>query len=177
MVATITNVDTANLFVGDDDPSNSQFLVLNNFTLPDLQEATKSYTPGGGIGQIEMGMRRVNAMTMPFSLHGIQEDVLSYFMRTRRVMYTIRGNLSNISDQTDKPFVATIEGRMTKATLGQFSKDNGMDTDYEIREIMRYKLVIGTTEKIYFDQFLGPRGFRIDGIEPFRDVARNIGLI
>lgn len=177
MVATITNVDTANLFVGDDDPANSQYLVLNSFTLPDLQEVTKSYNPGGGVTAIEMGMRRINALTLPFSLHGINEDVLPYFMKSRRSMYTVRGNLANISDQSDKPFVATIEGRMTKATLGQFTKDNGMDSDYEIKEIMRYKLVIGTTEKFFFDAFMGPRGVRIDGVETFRAVSRNIGLI
>lgn len=177
MVATINNVDTANIFVGDDDPSNSQFLVINSFTLPDLQEVTKTYNPGGGMGTIESGMRRMNALAFPFALHGIQPDVLSRFMAPQRIMYTVRGNIHNISDQTDKPFVATMEGRMTKATMGQFSKDNGIDTDYNIQEIMRYKLMIDGVEKYFFDLFLGPRGIRVDGIEVYRTVARNIGLV
>ena len=179
MVATIHNLDTANLFVGDDDPANSQFLVLQSFTLPQFEEMTRSYNPGGGVLAISMGMRQLNALTFPFSLNGIQPEVMSYFMKpgSRRVNYTIRGNLADVSEQTDQPFVATINGRMTTLNKGQFSKASGVDTDYVVNEIVRYRLVIGTEEKFFFDAFLGPRGIRVDGVEVYTAVARNVGLL
>lgn len=177
MVATINNLDTANLFIGNDDPANSQYLVLINFKLPVLEEVTRNYNPGGGIVGIDMAMRRLNTFTFPFSLNGIQPDVLPYFMGNRRTDYTVRGNLANIATQEDIPFVATITGRMVKVEHSQFTKDTGIDTDYEVKEIVRYKLVIGTEEKYFLDAFRGPAGFRIDGQQPFRNVARNIGLV
>lgn len=177
MAATIFNLDAANLFVGDDDPGNSQFLVLQNIKLPALEETVKSWNPAGGVGAIEMGMRRINALSIPFTLTGINPDVMNRFMVGRRINYTIRANIADVTNQKDIPLIAVVQARMTKVDMGQFTKDDGMNTDYELREIIKYKLTIDGNEKHYVDLLQGPRGYRIDGVEIFREVARNIGLI
>lgn len=176
MTATIFNLDTANLFVGDDDPDNSQFLTLNGVKVPMLEESTRTITPGGGIVAMDVGMRKITISPLTFKLSGLNPDVMPKFMVNRRIKYTIRANVSNVRTQEDVPLVATVEGRMVKVDMAEFKKDGEVDTDYEIKEIVHYMLKLGTQEKYYLDAFSGPNGVRIDGVPVFRNVARNIGL-
>lgn len=176
MAATIYNLDTANLFVGDEDPDNSQFLVLNGIKIPALEESTRTITPGGGIVAIDIGNRKITIAPFTFKLSGLNPDVMPAFMATRRKKYTMRGNLANVRTQEDIPVVMTIEGRMVKVDINEVKKDSDVDSDYEVREIVHYMLKIGDKEKYYLDAFAGPNGVRIDGVSPFREVARNIGL-
>jgi phage tail tube protein FII len=176
MSATIYNLDTANLFVGDDNPDNSQFLTLNGAKVPMLEESTRTITPGGGIVAMDIGMRKITISPFTFKLNGINPDVMPKFMTNRRIKYTLRGNVSNVRTQEDIPLLAVVEGRMIKVDIGEFRKDTEVDTDYEIREIAYYMLKLGDQEKYYLDVFAGPNGVRIDGNPIFRDVARNIGL-
>lgn len=175
-MSTIFNLDTANLFAGDDDPNHSQFLVLNSVKLPSLEEQTKEHKPGGGLVGVEIGMRSIAALMIGFNLNGLNPKVMNKFMTGRREAYTIRGNVSNVKTQEDIPLVCVVHGRMTKAEISDFKKDDGVDTDYEIKEIVRYTLKLDRDEKYFFDFFGGPNAVRIDGRSIFRSVARNIGL-
>lgn len=175
-MSTIYNLDTANLFVGDDNPDESQFLVLKSVKVPSLEENTKDFQPGGGVAGISYGMRSIMPLVTTFTLEGINPKVMPYFMRTRRVPYTIRGNLTDVRTQADIPLVAVLHGRMIKVDVGEFAKQNGVESMYEIREVVKYELRIDGTEKVYFDFFAGPGGVRIDGETVFNDVARNIGI-
>ena len=96
-MATIYNLDTANLFAGDEDPDHSQFLVLNTVRFPALEETTKEVKPGGGVVGVKIGMRSVAAPMISFNLTGINPKVMNKFMTNRREHYTIRGNIANIS--------------------------------------------------------------------------------
>lgn len=176
MAATIYNLDTANLFVGDDDPNTSQFLVLNSVKLPMLEETTKTHMPGGGVVAIDIGTRKVNAPTMSFKLAGLNPDVMPKFMSTPRSKYTVRGNLFDVRAQLDLPVVGVVEGKMTKVDINEFKKDSDVGSDYEIKEVVFYQLMIAGKEKFYFDMFAGPGGVRIDGQQIFRQVALNVGL-
>lgn len=175
-MATLYNLDTANLFVGDEAPNRSEFLVLNGVKIPALEEATKEHKPGGGIGGINMGMRSIKPLVLTFSLFGFNPDVMPKFMTNRRESYTIRANVSNVRTQEDIPLVAVVHGRMTKVETSEFKKEDGISTDYEINEITRFKLTFNRQEKIYIDMFGGPAAIRVDGRPLFRRVARNIGL-
>lgn len=175
-MATIYNLDTANLFAGDEDPDHSQFLVLNTVRFPALEETTKEVKPGGGVVGVKIGMRSVAAPMISFNLTGINPKVMNKFMTNRREHYTIRGNIANISTQEDIPLVCVVYGRMTKVDMGEFRKDDGINTDYEINEIVRYQLKIDGDEKYFIDIFGGPNAIRVDGRPLFREVARNIGL-
>lgn len=176
MSKTIFNLDTANLFVGDDDPDNSQFLTLSGVKIPMLEESTRTVNPGGGVVAMDIGMRKITISPLTFKLAGLNPDVMPKFMTNRRIKYTIRANVSNVRTQEDIPLVATIEGRMVKVDLSEFRKDGEVDSDYEIKEIVHYMLKLGDQEQYYLDAFAGPAGVRINGVQVFRDVARNIGL-
>lgn len=176
MAATIYNLDTANLFVGDDNPDNSQFLTLQSVKMPMLEESTRTINPGGGVIAMDIGNRKITISSLTFKLNGINPDVMPKFMANRRVKYTIRGNVSNIRTQEDLDLVSVIEGRMVKVDMSEFSKDSEISTDYEIKEIVFYSMHMANVEKYYLDAFAGPAGVRIDGVPLFRNVARNIGL-
>lgn len=177
MAQTLYNLDTANMFVGDDDPTNSLFLALKTVKLPGLEEQTKEHLGGGAMASVRLGMRSFQLGALSFTLEGVNPDVMPRFMpATGRIKYTIRGNIRDIRSHDDIPLRAIVEGRMTKVDMSEFKKDDGVTTDYEISEMLFYHLYFGSQEKIYFDYFSGPNGLRIDGISPVQNVARNLGL-
>lgn len=176
MAQTILNMDLAALFIGDDNPVNSQALTLKSVKIPGLEEATKNHNPGGGVLAIDIGMKKINAPMFTFKLAGMQPDVMPRFMTSRRQNYTLRGNLFDLATQEDKPCIAVINGKMTKVETSEFQKDDGVDTDYEIREIVKYILTIDNAEKYYLDFFLGAAGVRVDGVPLFGAAARNLGF-
>jgi len=176
-MSTIYNLDSANLFTGDDDPDHSQYLVINNIKFPALEEETKEFKPGGGVMGIEIGMKSIKSLTLGFNLFGIQPRVLKQFMKEGKEHYTIRGNLFDVKKQEDLKVVCVVHGRMVKVDLGDFKKGDGVESDYEIKEITKYKLHVDGDEKLYFDFFAGPAGVRINGEKVFRRAARNLGLV
>ncbi len=178
MPATLFNLDSANLFVGDDDPTNSQFLTLKTVKIPGMEEQTKDHMGGGAVASIKLGMRSFTIAPLSFSLEGFNPDIMPRFMPAgpARIKYTIRGNVRNIRTHEDLPLRAIVEGRMTKAEISEFKKDDGVSTDYEINEVLFYHLYFGNQEKIYFDYWAGPNGLRMDGVSTLQGVSRNLGL-
>jgi len=178
MAQTILHVDLANLFIGDDDPTKSQHLVLKGVTLPQLTERTKQHSPGGGVMDVEIGLRKLQPLTMPFKLEGVNLDVLPRFMPAgaQRIKYTMRANIRDLLTHADIPLLAVITGRMTQANLNEMGSGNATETDYQISEIFQYQLIIDNQEKYYFDFFSGVAGVRIDGTAVFSTAAANLGL-
>ena len=178
MSSTIRHLDAANLFVGDDDPTNSLFLILKNVKLPSLEEVTKEHMGGGAVAGIELGMRAIQPLKFPFQLEGFNPEQISRFMPgSGRIKYTMRGNIRDIRDHTDLEVKAVIEGRMTKVEMSEFEKEKGINTDYEIKEVAFYSLFYNGVEKFYFDYFSGPAGVRMDGQPMFPALSRNLGLV
>lgn len=175
-MSTIYNLDTANLFTGDDDPDHSQYLVIDTIKLPSFEEATKEVKPGGGVMSIKMRTKSIAAPVLGFNLVGVQPRVMRNFLKPSREKYTMRGNLYDVRRQEDLAFVVVVEGRMTKVELKEFKKEGDISTEYEINEVVKYKLHIDGEEEVYFDFFAGPAGIRINGNKRFSRAARNIGL-
>lgn len=178
MPNTLFNLDSANLFIGDDDPTESQFLALKTVKIPGMEEQTKDHMGGGAVASIKLGMRSFTIAPLAFSLEGYNPTVMPRFMPAgaARIKYTIRGNIRDIRTHEDIPLKAIVEGRMTKAEISEFKKDDGISSDYEINEILFYHLYFGAAEKIYFDYFAGPNGLRIDAVSTLQGVSRNLGL-
>lgn len=179
MAATIFHMDSANLFVGDDDPTNSQFLVIKDVKLPTLEESTKEHSGGGAAAAITLGMRQLNALELGFNLEGFNPDVMNKFMPigSASTKYTVRGNVRDVRTHKDIETKAIIGGRMVKVDIGEFKKDDGISTGYEIKEVLSYQLFFDGAEKFYFDYFAGMAGVRVDGQQLFLDAARNLGLV
>jgi phage tail tube protein FII len=178
MSATLYNLDSANLYVGDDDPSDSQFLTLKTVKVPALEEQTKEHLGGGAIASIDMGMRYFKIAPLTFSLEGFNPTIMPRFMPggAARIKYTVRGNIRDIRTHDDIALKAIIEGRMTKSEISEFKRDDGISADYEIKEILFYHLFFGKDEKIYYDYWAGPNGIRMNGASVLDNVARNLGL-
>lgn len=176
MAGTIFNMDSANLFVGDDDPTNSQFLTLKNVKIPGIIEKTKEHTGGGASASIELGTGIIQAPVLTFSLEGVNPDVMTKILQPQRLKYTIRGNIRDLRTHDEIPLRAIVQGKMVKYESSQFEKETGMSTDYEIKEIVFYHLYFNNREKIYFDYFSGAAGIRIDGVATQQARARNLGL-
>jgi len=178
MPSTLFNLDAANLFVGDDDPTRSQFLALKSIKIPGLEEQTKEHTGGGAIATLSLGMRVFKVSPLTFTLEGPNPDVLPSFMSpaAARKKYTIRGNVRDVRTHDDIELRAIVEGRMTKIEISEYKKDDGITSDYEINEITFYHLFFKGAEKIYYEFFSGPAGLRIDGAPALQGVARNLGI-
>lgn len=170
-------LDAANLFVGDDDPTNGEFITLKSLKLPALKEKTKDHTGGGAAMGIQMGMRMLEPLEFTFKLEGVNIRTMTKFMPPDRTNYTVRGNIRDLDLLTDIPVVAVIAGRMSSVDMGEYGRDNGTETDYMISEVVRYRLTIGDVEKYRFDYFRGMAGVFVDGQPLFGNVARNLGLL
>lgn len=178
MAATIHHMNFANLFIGDDDPTESQFLVLKNIKLPDLDEKTKTHEGAGAAMEVELGMGVISPLSVSFGLEGLSTSAVSRFMPAspRRIFYTIRGSVQDIQTHEEYEIKAVLEGRMTKAAIGDFKKSDGIAGEYEIKEILKYKLFVRGEEELSFDYFLGPAGVKRKGELVFGSAARNLGL-
>ena len=175
-MSTIYNLDSANLFTGDDDPTKSEFLVIESIKFPTLEESTKEFKPGGGVMSIDLAMKSLKSLTLGFKLFGLQPRVMGKFMKETKDHYTIRGNLYDVKTQENLKVVGVVFGKMVKADMGEFKKEDGVSTDYEIKEVTKYKLHVAGDEKYYFDFFAGPGGVRVNGQKIFKQAARNLGL-
>lgn len=176
MSGTITNLNAANLFIGDDDPTRSEFLTIKTVKLPKFTRNTKEHMGGGAAGSLTMALNNFKIDALTFNLEGIQPHLLSRFMTNERAKYTFRANLYDTQSQENLPLIGVVEGKMTELDLGEYSPDQGVATAYAVNEIVYYELTIKNEEKFYFDYFAGPAGVRIDGRTPLATVAANIGL-
>jgi phage tail tube protein FII len=179
MASAFMQMDAANIFVGDDNPTDSLFLSIKNVNFPDLEEGTKEHIGGGAAGVIEMGNRVIRPFNFTFQLEGFNADHIGTFMPSNgaRLKYTVRANLRDLRTHADVPVLGVIEGRMTKMTTSEFTRDNGVTTDYEIKEVFFYTLHVGGQEKLYFEYLKGLAGVRKNGQAMFAAPARNLGLI
>ncbi len=176
MASTLYHMDVATLFVGDDDPRNSQFITLRNVKIPALTEKTKDHTGGGAMSSLELGMGVFEAFSLDFSLEGFNPDVMKFVGQRNRLPLTIRGNVRDVRTHENKELRAIVQGKMVKYEPSQFERDSGMNSDYQVKEIVFYHLFFAGQEKVYFDYFTGPAGIRIDGTPVMDDVARNLGM-
>ncbi|MCZ8098839.1 MAG: phage major tail tube protein [Burkholderiales bacterium] len=177
-MATILEMDAANLFCDDLDPTQSQFLTLEEVKIPSLMEKTREHTGGGAIMTMRMGMGIFEPIELTFKLRGYNPEVMNKIMnptRSRR-KFTITGNVRDLEAGRQFPVKIVIEGRMTKVDMGSFQRDGGISTDYQIDEVCHYELYLDGAEKYYLDVWTGPLGARVDGSAVYQDMARNLGL-
>jgi P2 family phage contractile tail tube protein len=166
----------ATIFLGDADPSNSLHMEVKSFKLPALKVQTKAHTPGGSFAGININMGVIEPLEFTFKLEGVSTAAMAMFMSPRAQNYTVRANLYDTKDQTNEALVAVIRGVMTSTDLSEYSRENGVEGDYMISNVLAYRMHINGDEIHYFAPFEGPSGLRIMGQPVFDDVARNLGL-
>ncbi len=178
MANTLYIMDAAALFLGDADPTDAEIVTIKSVKIPALKEKTKSHMGGGATMEINLGMRALDPLEFSFKLEGFNPKAMSQLMPVAGTLkYTVRGNVRDVKAGLDIGVRAIVNGRMTSYEPGEFSRDQGMESDYMFAEIMGYQLFLNDVEKFYFDYFGGPLGVRVDGEQIFRGQARNLGLV
>lgn len=148
-------MEAANLFMGDHDPSASNHLVLEELKLPDLEQKTISHEPGGGVMAVSFATTILSEMAPTFKLKGMDPERLKLFGlgSTMRRKFTAYGVIREKRTNSPLEAKAIIEGVLTKISGSSFRRGEGMDHDYEIREVMSYSLTIDQKEVWDIDFF------------------------
>ncbi|TIS45216.1 MAG: phage tail protein, partial [Mesorhizobium sp.] len=61
-------LEQVNLFVGDQDPEDSNHIKLQSLGLPTLEQVTVAHLGGGAPGEVEFGMNAIKALQPTFKL-------------------------------------------------------------------------------------------------------------
>lgn len=171
-MATMYVQESVNLYCGDDDPTKSKHLTLEEHALPVLEERFEEHTPGGSRIAVEVSMGLINPLSSSFKLKGWDPDLLSQFgvsSRHRRP-YSSYGLIRDKRTNRAIESKAIIEGRLAKIEGDARKRGEFMGHDYEIKEIWHYELWFDGREKVFFD-FL-TQEFRIDGVSENADERR-----
>jgi len=148
-------LEACNLFCGDHDPSASNHLVLEEIKLPDLEEKTIAHEPGGGVMGVDWATTMVMPLNPTFKLKGMDPERLKLFGlgSTLRRKFTAYGVIREKRSNLQLEGKAIIEGVITKISGSAFKRGDGMDHDYEIKEVTSYQLYIDKKEVFYIDVF------------------------
>lgn len=163
MPRTLIYMESANLFVGDEDPTNEKALAIEEVKLPDLTGKFVDHMPGGSPVAIEIQVG-IDKLEPSFKLKGFDADLVSRFSygTGARMNFTIYGNMVDLRTGVQSEGQAIINGRLGKVASDAFKKGEVQSADYAIQEVVRYEVIMGGQELVYFDFFEGiwrtPRG-------------------
>lgn len=157
-------------------PALNCHLLLDMTKLPVNKETYDDFQPAATNGSIEI-VTGAEACMAGFNLKGMQPAVLALTSLPRgdRLKVTLFAALVNeyaeSADNREIPVVATCYGRLNAET-GELA--GNMNTEYELRSISKYSLVIGNTEVSRWNVQLG--GWQAIGGQTSR-INRMIGVI
>lgn len=155
-------MEAANLFCGDEDPTKSKHLTIQNLRLPSLEEMYQDHHPGGSRFQVEIEVG-VKKLEPTFKLTGFDPDLLAAFglgSKARKVFTAYRV----IRDKRSGAAIehkAIIEGRLGAITEDEVKRGDLSGADYKINEVFHYEVWFDRKEKVYWDFFTNT--IRIDG--------------
>ena len=170
-MSTIFIMEAANLYCGDDDPSDSKHLSLGSLKLPVLQRKYQDHHGGGSVVGVEVDVG-VEKLEATFSLAGWDPAVLVQFgfgSRNRRP-YTAYGVIRNKKTGRAIEAKAVMEGQIGKVESDAFQRGELQNHEYMINGIMHYRLYFDGAEKFYWDHFTSE--YRIDGQSDNADERR-----
>lgn len=174
-MSTLYVMDAVNLFCGNDDPTQSKHLTLSELKLPDMNESFADHGPGGGRFSIEVPVG-FDALSATFKLNGEDPDLLDQFgLGTRSThTYTAYGSVMNKRSGESVQSKAVMEGRLGRVAPDAFQRGQLKGHEYSIMGITHYEFFFDGAEKFYFDFYAN--SWRVNGIDQYADMNRNLGL-
>lgn len=156
-------MEAANLFCGDDDPSNSLHLELSELKLPGLEENYSDYMPGGAPVAIEIDTH-INRLEATFNLMGWNKKVMTMIGASSQAQqtFTAYGVIRDRRSGKALGSKAIMFGRLGRVNPQAYSRGNVQQHEYSIRGIMHYELYLDHEQFYYWDYFTNTR--RIGGI-------------
>jgi hypothetical protein len=167
-------MESANLFCGDDDPSSSNHLVLQELKLPGLEENYVDHAPTGAPIAIEIDthMTRLEAT---FNLAGWQTKVMTMIGESnkQRQKFTAYGLIRDRRTGEALESIAIMEGRLGRVNPTNFRKGDLQAHEYSIRGITHYELNMADEELYRWDFFTSTRTIGgVDLDEAMRQILR-----
>ena len=155
MAASLIVWEAANLFAGDDSPTNSKHLTIQNIQLWQPKEKTQEHHPGGGIGAITIGGLGFEPPEVTFKLTGSDAQTKALFGigANGQRPYTIYGALRDKNGGRMIERKVIVFGRMIEVGENEFQRGQLMEQDHRIAEITHYELWEDKAEVYYYDFF------------------------
>lgn len=159
------SLESFNLYVGTDDEDNDKRVIIQNLSLPDMEEMTQSTHGGGSPFEVEIGMGAFKALTPKFKLAGFDPQTLRQFGIGGRAQYPfiIKGKIRNLNGGRELGLKAVCWGRLTKYAPKEFKRGDSFEQDHEIKELVHYEKYIDGNEMYYYDHFAKPPIWRVNG--------------
>lgn len=151
-------------------------LALGKVKLPVAKETYEDFQPGATNGSMEIATG-AEACVLGFDLKGLSPEVmaLTQIPRGDRIKITVFAALVNEYAETggnrEIPVTATAYGRIN-AEMGELEPNMG--TDYEVKSISKYSLIIGNREICRWNVQLG--GWQAIGGQTTR-INQMIGVV
>lgn len=164
MAADLLYMDAANLFVGDENPTDGKHLSMEEVQLAALEGVFQDHSPGGSDFGVEIQVG--NAKLSPtFKLKGFDPQVLAQFGlgSKRRIPYTVRGVLKSQRTGEEKELKAVYQGRLGKAAPEAWKRGELTGNEYTINEVVHYELYIAGQEIYFWDFFTST--WRVNGVD------------
>lgn len=164
--------EAANLYCGDDDPSRSKHLTLDEHALPVLEETFAEHMPGGSRIAVEVSMGVIRPLSSSFKLRGWDPHLMTLFGlgSRQRLPFTSYGLVRDKKTNRAIESKAIMQGRLAKIEGEARKRGEFMGHDYEIKEIWHYELWFDGLEKYYFD--FETQEFRVNGVSENADERR-----
>ena len=162
MASTIFFMESANLFCGDADPTDSKHLSLESVKLPDLKATFAEHNAGGSPVAIEVQVG-IDKLEPSFKLKGYDPKLLSQFGygSTTRTLFTIYGVMRDLRSGEAKEGMTIIEGRLGKVAPDEYKRGELSGNDYTINEVVHYEIHFDGAEILWWDFFTGT--WRVNG--------------
>ncbi|CDX55870.1 Phage major tail tube protein [Mesorhizobium plurifarium] len=148
-------LEQVNLFVGDQDPEDSNHIKLQSLGLPTLEQVTVAHLGGGAPGEVEFGMNAIKALQPTFKFAGFaKSSYRAMGVGTNQPMnFTGYGVLKN--KQTGDAFQAktVIRGIVSRIAPDAFDRSSAFGHDHQIGEVTHYELSVDNEEWFYWDYF------------------------
>ena len=139
-----------NLFCGDD--AEGKWLTIEEVSLPELDEATDTYVPGGGHVEVEFATH-LEKLEAGFNLKGEDRSIYSHFGLGAREprKYTILGEIVNKRNGALVEGRAVIEARLGKIAPGTIKQGDLRGYEYGLTEILHYEVYEAGEELFFWD--------------------------
>lgn len=168
-------LEAANIFVGDD-PSASNHLTLKNIKFPTIEKSYVDFMPGGGIVGLEIDTH-FNKFEVTFSLVGMTPQVMSQvgLWSQAAQQFSLYGMLR---DRTGQGATQRVEcyifGQLGRAAPDNFDRGTLNATEYAIKGITHYELLINKNQIYYWD--MGTNEMLVGGVDILADQNAALGV-
>lgn len=158
-----------------DEPDSSRAISIKSLTLPGITRKSSTHSPGGGVGDVDHVFPQINAIEPKFSVAGIDRDILQKFGFAAGVhdKWVFAGAFRNKQTTKMLPVRAIIQGVIADWSTGDFSIGEIVATDYTLKEVTHYEIIVDGNEDWYWDFY--EREGRANGVSWMRDIRIALG--